>query len=352
MNIDNVVLVRATSTHLPLDGNLIPTYEGKRLVSDEKSEYYFFIRKKMTEELEKQLGRNINPYSVDDSKMLDSILKNYSVLTGDYPTTTLSFSLNGLVPDDINNNFSRMKVAVIDPIKNHINADFVAIDVVDTTIKGSLKVSNEAILVIENELFNSLSEDKKNNLRSNYKINLFEGELREAVNNTLKENNYPVLPLISQRETKNIEECPERESMLEFEDSFAKSVNASRLRLQDLTFSYHSSNEVDQIAHDKIKDEHPNSLKIDEYYRNKFYEFLLNKAENFGIEISDAEKYYLFTQYAESEEAMKRIISCIIDSCGGISNFSNLIQEYNQYVKNSYLTNKEIIDSLNNSKVK
>ena len=136
MNIDNVVLVRATSTHLPLDGNLIPTYEGKRLVSDEKSEYYFFIRKKMTEELEKQLGRNINPYSADDSKMLDSILKNYSVLTGDYPTTTLSFSLNGLVPDDINNNFSRMKVAVIDPIKNHINADFVAIDVVDTTIKG------------------------------------------------------------------------------------------------------------------------------------------------------------------------------------------------------------------------
>ena len=44
MNIDNVVLVRAMN-NLPLNGELILSYEGQRLVTDNKSEFYYFIIK-------------------------------------------------------------------------------------------------------------------------------------------------------------------------------------------------------------------------------------------------------------------------------------------------------------------
>jgi len=351
MNIDNVVMVRVM-THLPLNGELVPSYEGKRLVYDQKSEFYFFMQKQIEKELESRIGRPLNIYfGSEDAKLRDDLMQIYTPLTGDYYTTTLSFSLNGMVPDDINNKFSDMNIAVIDPIKNHLNENFVSIDAIDTTIKDRISVSKDAILLIENKLFSSLSDDIKINLKNHFKIKLFEGKLREAVDNTLKENNYPVLPLVQKREMNNIEECPERESMLLFENQFAESVNASRQSLQNLTFSYSElgTSKADRLAHDKLKEEFPNTLKIEEYYRNQLYEFLLSKAENFGIEVTDKEKYYLFTDFKEGEEVMKKITSSLIEKIGGINEFKNLIQEYNQYLIDNYLTNKQII-SLSNSK--
>lgn len=345
MDINNVVLVRVMN-HLPLNGELIPSCESERLIYDEKSDFYYFIKNKIKQELEKQWGRNLNEYDLNDEKMLKDVLKNYLVLTGDYYTTTLSFSLNGMVPDDLNNNFSSMNIAVIDPIKNHINEDFVTIETIDTTIKGRIKVSKDAILLVEKYFFDSLSNELKDNLMSNYNLKLFEGSLKEAINSTLKENNYPVLPLIQKREKSNIDDCFERESMLAFEDYFANKVNASRLRLNYLTYMYSSSNvEVDKIAHDKLEEEYPNSLKVDEYYRNQLYSFLLGKAEKLGIEVTDDDKYYLFTNYIYSKEAMERITSCLIEKYCGIEKFLEFILEYNQYVVNNYLTNEQIVNS-------
>ena len=92
--------------------------------------------------------------------LLEQALSEYLPLTSSY-TSTLSFSLNGLVPDDMNNKFSDMLVAVIDPIKYHQNEDYVNIDAIDTTIKGSIKTSEEAILVIEQNYFLGLTEEEK-----------------------------------------------------------------------------------------------------------------------------------------------------------------------------------------------
>jgi len=348
MDINNVVMVRAM-THLPLNGELVPSYEGKRLVYDQMSDFCDFMQELVTQELKSRLGRPLDLYiDSPDAKLRDDMMQLYRPLTGAYYTTTLSFSLNGMVPDDRNNNFTNMNIAVIDPIKNHVNANFVSIEAIDTTIKGRISVSKDAILLIKKDTFSSLSEDVKANLMGHFQIKLFEGELREAVDNTLRENNYPVLPLMQKREMRNIGECAERESMLEFEDKFAASVGASRQLLQNLTFSYseYSAPEVDRIAHDKIKEEHPNNLKIQEYYRNQLYGFLLAKAESFGIEVTDEEKYYLFTDFMDGQEAMKRITSCLIEASGGISEFSKLIQEYNQHITANYLTNKQIIDLL------
>ena len=252
-----------------------------------------------------------------------------------------------MVPDDINNNFTNMKIAVLEPLRNQTNADFVTIDAIDTTVKGRMRVSDEAILVIEQSLFANLSQEEQENLMSNFKIQLFEGELRDAVDNTLRDNNYPVLPLIQKREMKNIGECPQRESMIAFETQFAETVGASRLSLQNLTFMYGGGTGVDQIAHDKISEEYPNNLIVQSHYKNQLYGFLISKAESFGIEVTDEERYYLFTDYSAGTDAMKRITANLIKAYGGLENFQGFIQEYNQHVRDNYLTNQQIVGMVN-----
>lgn len=188
-------------THLPLDGELIPSCEGQRLVNDKQSEFYYFINGRVTKELENQLGRPLDLFSPEssDKEMLGNELSNYAILTGDYYTTTLSFALNGLVPDDINNNFSNMKLAVLELLKNQIDADFVNIEAIDTTVKGRMKVLDEAILVIDRNMFENLPLEVRENLKGNFKVQLFEDNLKEAVNNTLINNGYPALPLIQKK---------------------------------------------------------------------------------------------------------------------------------------------------------
>lgn len=350
VNIDNVVLVRAMN-NLPLNGELVPSCEGKRLVNDHKSEFYYFVRRCVKSGLEQKLGRELVLYpDSPDYELMESVMRDYSILTGDYYTTTLSFSLNGLVPDDINNQFTNMKLAVLEPIKNQTKADFVTIETIDTTVKGRMKLSDEAMLVVEHEFFSQLSKEEQANLMSHFKIKLFEGDLKDAINSTLSENGYPVLPLIQKREKKNIEECPEKESILDFEDKFSVAVGASRLRLQQLTFMYGGGDGVDAVAHDKLSEEHDNNLKVEDYYKNQLYDFMLKKAATLGIEISDEDKYYLFTDFQTGTEVMQQTVVSLINAYGGLENFQQFIIEYNNYVKNNYLTNQQIIETLDNKK--
>ena len=50
----------------------------------------------------------------------EQILEEYSPYTSDY-NSTLLFSINGIVPDDINNTFSNKTCAIIEPLMNQIN---------------------------------------------------------------------------------------------------------------------------------------------------------------------------------------------------------------------------------------
>ena len=348
MNIDNVVLVRAMN-NLPLNGELIPSCEGQRLVNDHQSDFHYFMRECVQSDLEQQWGRELVLFSDSpDDQLMEAAMKDYLVVTGGYYTTTLSFAPNGLVPNDINNRFTDMKMAVLEPIKNQTNADFVTIETIDTTIKGRIKTSAEATLMVEREFFAQLSPEEQANLMTNFKVKLFEGNLKEAINNTLRENGYPVLPLIQKREMSNIEDCPEKESMLDFEDKFSAAVGASRLRLQQLTFMYGGGTGVDAIAHDKLAEEHDNTLKVEEYYKNQLYEFMLKKAVSLGVEISDEDKYYLFTNFQEGTDIMKKITISLINAYGGLENFKQFIYEYNSYIRNNYLTNEQIVETFDN----
>ena len=344
MNLENVVLVRAMS-HLPLDGVLLPSCEGKYLVPNEQNEYYYYIRGQVKKKLESDLGRSLDVWNEEDNLILNNALKSYLPLTSAY-TSTLSFSLNGLVPDDINNKFSEMKIAVLDPIKYHQNEDYVNIDAIDTTIKGSIISSKEAILVIEKDYFLSLSEEEKTNLMSHYKVELFTGSLKDAVSSTLQKYNYPSLPLIQKKDISDIEECAEKESMIDFQQSFAQLTNASRLKLQQLyMYPISTMSGVDAVAAEKVQSDFNKNLIVEKYYKEKLYGYLVSISEKYGLVLDEEEKFYLFSEFSNSEEVLRKIIDFLIQN-KGIESISVIIQEYNEYIIKNHITNDEIV-SLN-----
>lgn len=344
MNLENVVLVRAMS-HLPLDGVLIPSSEGKYLIPNEKDEYYYFIRKEVQKLLEKELGRSLNVWFDEDKKILENALRDYLPLTSAY-TSTLSFSLNGLVPDDMNNKFSEMKIAVLEPIKYHQHEDYVNIDAIDTTIKGAIEVSGESILVIEKDYYLTLSEEEKINLMSHYKIELFIGSLQDAVTNILRKYNYPSIPLIQKRESQDILDCEEKESLITFQDKFAQEHNASRLKLQQLyMYPISTMDKSDAVAAEKVQSDFNKNLIVEKYYKEKFYDFLMVKAESYGLTLTEEEKYYLFSEFSNGEEILKKLVETLI-KIEGHEHFKKIIQEYNGFIREYHITNEEIV-SLN-----
>ena len=79
-----------------------------------------------------------------------------------------------------------------------------------------------------------LSKEEKEKLISIYKIHLFEGSLKDGVENALHNNNYPYLSLINRKESQYIEDSEIKESALKFINEFAEHNHLSKLRLFDI----------------------------------------------------------------------------------------------------------------------
>lgn len=342
MNLDDVVLVRATRKHLPLDGELRPSCYGRYLKKRDISDYNNIIFRKIKEYQKEKYGKEYKLWEEDDRKEFSEIVDSYLPFTSSY-TSTLSFSLNGLVPDDMNNFFSDYKVAVLDPLKFHMDdTDFVNFNVIDTTTKGIMKVSSNAILLIDKVLFESLSDEIKNNLNNNYKVEIFEGNLKDAISFTLKKYGYPSLPLVQRVEENYIEDCPEKQDMINIQSQVANYLGVSTLRLFDL-YTSSSLSGVNQQSQDKIADELENTHKVKKYYRDLFYSFLEEKARLYGMNLDEQEKFYLYSKYSNSKIVLSKMLDYIISSCGGLVSFKKIIAEFNDYILNNYLTNDEIV---------
>lgn len=118
------------------------------------------------------------------------ILKEYLPYVSDYNSMVL-FSLNGICPDDnehgfANNIFSNKSVAIIAPLSEHIE-QVISLVPTDTAIKGNVELSNNAIVLIEESVYESLNDMQKALLHNNkFSIKTFTGSLKEAIRNELQ----------------------------------------------------------------------------------------------------------------------------------------------------------------------
>ena len=346
MNIDNIAMVRATNI-IPYDGVVRPLSNVPYLCKNIGLEFSARIS-----DLLHELGV-IPP--IDQSKMFEEdyydkmvalsskILKEYLPYVSDYNSMVL-FSLNGICPDDnehgfANNTFSNKKVAIIEPLSEHID-QVISLVPTDTAIKGDVVLSNSAIILIEESLYNSLNETQKSLLHNNiFYIKTFTGSLKEAIRNELQNSGRYIPETLSlSASTGGFMQSDTSEMQKECINNIASYYGLSQMKY----FNLITSRDTSIPKYDEVCDEFDNTIKVQDYYITMFLSnFLMyfNAPEDMINNISKNIHYKPF---------LLKVITLIKEL--GIDKYKQFVDSYNkkleEHQKNMTLITPEDIISL------
>ena len=283
MNINNIAIVRATNI-IPFDGVYKPISKSMYLKKDINTEF----ARRMNEFLKEE---GIFP-PIDYSQMTDEYMKEYSEkkneilrqfipYVSDYNSVVL-FSLNGLVPDDSeigfgNNTFSNKKCVIIDGLKEHID-DVISLMPTDTAIKGEVVLSESAIILIEKDTYEQLSEKEKQQLNLlSLRVKTFTENLKEEVYNTLKETNRFIPETLSlSRSDNGFRYSVTSDEQKRVINNIAKEYEIPQVLFFNLLTSNHDYNE----KLEDMKLELENRDIVIDYYMENFFRQLLSLKEN------------------------------------------------------------------------
>ena len=286
------------------------------------------------------------------AKEQERILAEYSPYTSDY-NSTLLFSINGIVPDDMNNTFSDKTCAIIEPLMSQINkGNCVSIVLTDTAFKGPMQLSSDAVILIEENRYENLSEEDKMKLKNlNLTVETFKGKIKEAIKSKLEERGYVAEDLsLSAEHDYNISK-ETREAI----DDIAKKKNIGKV----LYFNVldRRTSDIDKL--DKVKDEADNLFNIKEYYQDVFYKYLFSKLP---IKEFEGESGEIFAKEELEYEVMhyKTAKSYTDMLCSGIKKmgldkYKDIVTTYNKKLEalrdsGKLPTPQQIIDSINQKK--
>lgn len=346
MNINNIAIVRATNI-IPYDGVVRPLSNVPYLCKNIGLEFSAMIS-----DLLRELGV-IPP--IDQSKMFEEdyydkmvalsskILKEYLPYVSDYNSMVL-FSLNGICPDDnehgfANNTFSNKKVAIIEPLSEHID-QVISLVPTDTAIKGDVVLSNSAIILIEESLYNSLNETQKSLLHNNiFFIKTFTGSLKEAIRNELQNSGRYIPETLSlSASTGGFMQSDTSEMQKECINNIASYYGLSQMKY----FNLITSRDTSIPKYDEVCDEFDNTIKVQDYYMTMFlsnFLMYLNAPEDMINNISKNIHYKPF---------LLKVITIIKEL--GIDKYKQFVDSYNkkleEHQKNMTLITPEDIISL------
>lgn len=346
MNIENIAIVRATNI-IPIDGKIVPISEAKYIKKKKDTQLAAGITSLLKRE---GIITPIDFSRLDDEQYMEEKNKEITTITNKYIPYTSSynsmvlFSLNGLVPDDKevgfgNNTFSNKTCAIIDSLSSHID-EVISLNPTDTAIKGSLTLSNDAIILIEKGAYTNLSDDDKTKL-SRFNIILFERSLKEAVESYLSSSQRYTCEKLSLSSNKGgYLDSPTSEKIKETIKKIAEERKISTA--YHLNIILHNTDYNDKL--EAVENEHENILKIEEYYQNEFYKFLFSE-----MPVEEELQYYLL--HYNSDIYIDEL--CDVIKKFGLENYKKVCDKFNHTLellrKNNNLPSpQEIINSINN----
>jgi len=323
MDIENIALVRAT--------NIIP-FEGK-IKSINESRY---ITKKIYTELAFALGdllkkqKEYNLYDETEKKEYTDKVMELMPYTSEYNSMVL-LSLNGIVPDDMNNTFSNKTCAIIEDTSLQMEkVNFISLVPTDTAIKGSVELSEKSVVLIEKNRYGMLSDEEKEMLeKSKPEIRIFEGEVKDAVKEVLSESDkYHFEELSLERKNNGYEPSDTSEQTIETIDSIAKEYDIP----QELHYNVITIRNPEHPKLEEVKDEAVKSAKVERFYQNGFFKYLSEK-----IDIDEQLEYCLCK--IGSIPYMKEL--CDEIEKVGIDKYKEIVKEYNESIE--ILKEREIL---------
>ena len=282
------------------------------------------------------------------AQMQEQILEEYSPYTSDY-NSTLLFSINGIVPDDINNTFSTKTCAIIEPLMNQINKEkCVSLIPTDTAFKGQMTLSSDAIVLIKKERYDELSPEEKEKLKSlSLTVEIFEGEIKKAIEAKLEENGYMVEDLsLSAEKDHNISK-----EIREAIDDIAERKDIAKARYFNILDR--KTSDVDKL--DSVKDEASNILNVKDYYQDTFYTYLFNNLsidefEGKNGEILSAEEFKNDLITCKDAKVYTDILCSAIKKMG-LDKYKDIVTTYNKKLESlrtlgKLPTPQQIVDSI------
>ena len=282
MDIKNIAIVRATNV-IPFDGIVYPLSEVPYLQKEHGTEFSFA----MNDLLKRQNKlKQIDWTKLDEMDKISEenkeILKQYLPYNSDYNSVVL-WSLNGLVPDDMNNTFSNKTCAIIDGLEEQIEeSEMISLVPTDTAIKAKdgqkgIKLSQNATILISKERYETLSQEEKNKLDElDLKVSVFEGELQQAVNQNLEESGrFTAEKLSLNRVDGGYIQSDTSDEIKQTIGSIAKENNIA----QELFFNIITgqSDELDKLHN--VKDIYENMMQVSEFYKKTFFNYMFSKMD-------------------------------------------------------------------------
>lgn len=318
MHVNNIALVRATNI-IPFDGIVRPVSEVPYLKLNTSTQFGFAMS-----DLLRKIGK-IPPASFkitkEDIENRETVLKQYIPYMSDYNSMVL-WSINGLVPDDSengfgNNTFSNKKCAIIDGLAEQLQlSNVVSLVPTDTAIRGNVKLSKSSIILIEQNEYESLSEQQREQL-SSLNVKTFSGDLRQAVEQALIETGryIPERPTLS-RYDGGYKKSDTSEELIETINRIARENNILQMYHFDIILNRYKT------ISGELADEFDNINIVNKYYQKQFFEYISNKM-NINKRLASDLKYYPDTKFY-IEQLCKEIETY------GIQNYKKLVDEYNQ----------------------
>lgn len=343
MNINNVAIVRATNI-IPYDGIVKPISEVPYLKLDTDTNFAYLLIDLLREKgiLPPTPFRLTKEY-IDET---ETIARQYLPYMSDYNSMVL-WAINGLVPDDSengfgNNIFSNKECVIIDGLEEQLeSSNVVSMVSTDLAIRGKVKLSNSAIILIEQSKYDSLSEEQKHQL---LKLNIggiktFSGDLRQVIEQVLRDTGryIPERPILSRRDG-GFMKSDTSDELVELINRIAKERNILQMYHFDVIFNRYG-NITGELAN-----EQKNINIINEYFQKRFYKFIISKLNINGDLARD------LVDYPENNFYIRQFCSEIEKY--GLENYKKLVAEYNANLedlkRNGQLkTPQQIVDAIN-----
>ena len=351
MTIDNLALVRATNV-IPFDGIMRPISETCYLKKNFNLEFSRAMRDMLVEEgivPPFDFSRFGDDDYIDNyNKNVLSIVRDYIPYNSDYNSMIL-FSINGLVPDDNevsfgNNTFSNKKCAVIDSLTDHID-QVVSLVPTDTAVKGSIKLSPNAIILIERNYFDSLSENMRKQLFSNScSVETFEGNLKDVVSDRLaKTERYIPEELSLSRTSGGYKDSETKTMTIDTINKVALDYNIAQVLHFDVLTA--NNDQLDKLK--DVEDEYKHVMEVTNYYQDLFFNHLFN-AMPVDEGLQDA-----VLNNPNSSVYLRELCNTI--KSFGLDNYKNIVMNYNHELESKQrtgelLTPDEIVNSISFNK--
>lgn len=330
MDIKNIALVRATNV-IPVDGVVRPISAVPYLRKEKDTEFSTSMRdllrrKGLLKEVDWTKPDEINKISKENTKTLEQ----YVPYNSDYNSMVL-WSLNGLVPDDMNNTFSDKTCAIIDGLAEQIEqSEMVSLVPTDTAIKGNVNLSNKATILIDKDRYETLSLEEKDKLaKLNLNVTIFQGNLKEAVNEALiREGRYTAETLSLPREDDGYIKSDTSDEVRRTIRDVANERNIAQVLHWSVITG--QNDELDKL--ENVKDDFENGCIVKDFYKRAFFEYLFSK-----MNIDNGTKEYAL-YFPDSSKYMEDLC----DEIGriGIDKYKSLVDEYNKSLEQLRETGK------------